>query len=96
MLKSYLTGPVFAALGNHDSSPSNIAASRNNLPGRLGEQQTWNYDHLAGLWMHEGWIDAKTAEEARTHYGGYSIKTHYGLRIISFNTGKPGKSSMNR
>ena len=86
MFKSYLTGPVFAALGNHDSSPSDIAAPRS-LPGRLGEQQSWNYDHLAGLWMHEGWIDAKTAAEARRHYGGYSIKTYYGLRIMSFNTG---------
>lgn len=88
MLKTYLTGPVFAALGNHDSSPIDIGASHS-FPGRLGEQQSWNYDHLAGLWTHEGWIDQKTAEEARTHYGGYSIKTHYGLRIISFNTGKP-------
>ena len=86
MLKSYLTGPVFSALGNHDSSPADIALP-NGIPGRLGEQQSWNYDHVAGMWQHEGWIDEKTAAEARTHYGGYSVKTHYGLRIISFNTG---------
>ena len=87
MFKTFLTGPVFAALGNHDSSPANIDAPHS-LPGPLGQQQSWNYHHVAGLWKHEGWIDDETAKQARTHYGGYSIKTHYGLRIISFNTGK--------
>jgi hypothetical protein len=86
MFKHYLSGPVFAALGNHDTSPANID-SPHNLPGRLGEQQSWNYEHLAGLWRHEGWISRETADEASTHYGGYSVKTHYGLRIIAFNTG---------
>ncbi|CAG7960322.1 unnamed protein product [Penicillium olsonii] len=85
MFKHYLSGPVFAALGNHDTSPANID-SPHNLPGRLGEQQSWNYEHLAALWQHEGWISRETADEASTHYGGYSVKTHYGLRIISFNT----------
>ncbi|OJJ33781.1 hypothetical protein ASPWEDRAFT_173212 [Aspergillus wentii DTO 134E9] len=85
MLKSYLTGPVFAVLGNHDSTPANID-SPHSLPGRLGEQQSWNYEHLAGLWLHEGWLDEDAAADARTHYSGYSIKTHYGLRIIAFNT----------
>ena len=86
MFKHYLSGPVFAALGNHDTSPANID-SPHNLPGRLGEQQSWNYEHLAGLWRHEGWISRETADEARTHYGGYSVKTHHGLRILTFNTG---------
>lgn len=90
MFKKYITGPVFSALGNHDSSPSDLY-SPYSLPGRLGKQQSWNYDHVAGMWMHEGWIDAKTAEEARTHYGGYSVKTHYRLRIISFNTGESSR-----
>lgn len=87
MLKKYLGGPVFPVLGNHDTAPSNID-SPHRLPGRLGEQQSWNFEHVAGLWKHEGWIDAKTADEARTQYGGYSIKTHYGLRLIAFNSGK--------
>ncbi|KAJ6028749.1 hypothetical protein N7540_004325 [Penicillium herquei] len=85
MFKKYLTGPVFVTLGNHDSAPSNID-SPHSLPGRLGEQSSWNYKHVAGLWQHEGWISNEEAEEAATHYAGYSIKTHYGLRIISFNT----------
>lgn len=86
MLKSYLTGPVFAALGNHDTSPENISPSHK-LPGPLGQQNSWNYEHLAGLWQHGGWISPETAAEASTHYGGYSVKTHYGLRVITFNTG---------
>lgn len=86
MFKEYLSGPVFAALGNHDTSPSNID-SPHSLPGRLGEQTSWNYKHMADLWQHEGWISREAAEQAHTHYGGYSIKNHYGLRIIAFNTG---------
>lgn len=86
MFKSYLTGPTFAALGNHDSNPEAIDAPHS-LPGPLGQQQSWNYDHVAGLWKHEGWIDDKAAAEARTHYGAYSIKNHFGLRVITFNTG---------
>ncbi|OJJ42884.1 hypothetical protein ASPZODRAFT_20164 [Penicilliopsis zonata CBS 506.65] len=85
MFKHFLTGPVFAALGNHDTSPENLD-SPHNMPGPLGQQQSWNYDHVAGLWLHEGWISPDAARQARTHYGGYSVKTHYGLRIIAFNT----------
>ncbi|KAF9893907.1 hypothetical protein FE257_008878 [Aspergillus nanangensis] len=85
MFKTYLTGPVFAALGNHDTSPYDIDAPHA-LPDGRGQQQSWNYDHVSGLWLHEGWIDHKTVQQARTHYGGYSVKTHHGLRIIAFNT----------
>ena len=85
MFKKFLTGPIFAALGNHDTSPIAMDAP-NALPGNLSQQFSWNYNHVAGLWQHEGWIDPGAAAEARTHYGGYSIRNHHGLRIISFNT----------
>jgi hypothetical protein len=88
MFKTYLNGPVFAALGNHDSNPEAID-SPHNLPGPLGplgQQQSRNYDHTASLWQHEGWIDKQTAEEERFHYCGYPIKNHLGLRVITFNT----------
>lgn len=85
MFKSYIKGPVFAVLGNHDSSPENIDAPHK-LPGPLGQQFSWNYDHLSGLWLNNGWIDEATAKEASTHYGGYSVKNHCGLRIITINT----------
>ncbi|KAJ5591243.1 hypothetical protein N7450_005215 [Penicillium hetheringtonii] len=85
MFKRYLTGPVFVTLGNHDSVPADIDATHG-LPGRLGKQMSWNYKHVSGLWEHEGWISHETAKEAETHYGGYSVLTHHGLRIISLNT----------
>lgn len=87
MFKSYITGPVFTALGNHDSNPEAIDAPHN-LPGPLGQQQSWNYNHVADLWQHEGWISAAAAASAKTHYGAYSIVNHYGLKVITFNTGK--------
>lgn len=85
MFKKYLTGPVFAALGNHDTNPANVE-SPHSLPGRLRQQHSWNHEHVSGLWLHEGWISPRAAEDSRMHYGGYSMKTQFGLRIIAFNT----------
>ena len=85
MFKTYITGPIFAALGNHDTNPEAID-SPHKLPGPLGQQQSWNYDHVAGLWQNNGWISKAESDEARLHYGGYSIKNTYGLRVITFNT----------
>jgi len=85
MLKSYIGGPIFAVLGNHDSTPANIDGPHS-LPGPLGQQYSWNYNHVAALWEKFGWIDNTVAAEARLHYGAYSIKNHYGLRIITLNT----------
>ena len=85
IFKDYVTGPIFAALGNHDTNPEAIDAPHS-LPGNLGQQQSWNFDHVAALWQNEGWINATGAAQARTHYGAYSVKNHYGLRIITFNS----------
>jgi hypothetical protein len=85
MFKKYLNGPVFPVLGNHDTNPEAINAPHS-LPGRLGTQMSWNYEHVAALWKHEGWIDGDAAEQAKLHYGAYSIKNHYGLRMITFNS----------
>lgn len=85
MFKSYLQGPVFPVLGNHDTSPENIN-SPHSLPGPLGKQFSWNYDHVSGLWQHNGWLSSSEAAEAAIHYGAYSVKNHYGLRIITLNT----------
>ncbi|KAF2162056.1 hypothetical protein M409DRAFT_69292 [Zasmidium cellare ATCC 36951] len=85
MFKKYLTGPVFPVLGNHDTNPEAID-SPHSLPGPLGQQQSWNYDHVSALWRHEGWLDEAAEKQARTHYGAYSIKNHYGLRMITFNS----------
>ena len=85
MIKSYVKGPTFAALGNHDTSPVAIDGPHT-LPGPLGEQFSWNYNHVASLWEDDGWIDGAAATQARTHYGGYSTVNSFGLKIISLNT----------
>jgi hypothetical protein len=85
MFKEYLHTPVFPVLGNHDTNPEAIDAPHS-MPGNLSQQMSWNFEHVAGLWTHNGWISKKAAAEARVHYGAYSIKNHYGLRMITFNT----------
>ena len=85
MFKEYLHTPVFPVLGNHDTNPEAIDAPHS-LPGDLGQQMSWNFEHVSALWKHNGWIDDAAAAEARVHYGGYSIKNHYGLRMITFNS----------
>jgi hypothetical protein len=72
-LKYFLpSGPIFPVLGNHDSNPEAIDAPHS-LPGLLGQQQSWNYEHVAGLWQQSGWISSEGAAQARTHYAAYSI-----------------------
>ncbi|KAI1628925.1 sphingomyelin phosphodiesterase [Exophiala viscosa] len=88
MLKAYIpSGPIFPVLGNHDSNPEAID-SPHSLPGNLGQQQSWNYDHVSALWQQNGWISADAANEARMHYAAYSINhpTYPKLRIITLNT----------
>ncbi|RMZ81297.1 hypothetical protein DV737_g2573, partial [Chaetothyriales sp. CBS 132003] len=88
LLKSYIhSGPLFPVLGNHDSNPEAIDAAHS-LPGNLGQQQSWNYEHVAALWQHNNWITAEGAKQARMHYAAYSINhpTYPKLRIITLNT----------
>lgn len=85
MMKSYISGPVYAVLGNHDTSPVSIE-SPHSLPGPLGQQYSWNYNHVSSLWEHEGWLSSSEAHQAATHYAAYSVKNKHGLRIITLNT----------
>ncbi|PSS02476.1 Metallo-dependent phosphatase-like protein [Coniella lustricola] len=87
MLKAYIGGPIYVALGNHDSSPENNDAPHaidNNGP--LGEQFSWNYDHVSQLWEHYGWINSSTQAQAAVHYGAYAVTHPLGVRIITLNT----------
>ncbi|KAI3400221.1 hypothetical protein diail_4106 [Diaporthe ilicicola] len=87
MFKAYIGGPIYAALGNHDSSPENNDAPHaidNNGP--LGEQFSWNYDHISQLWEHYGWINSSTQAEAAVHYGAYAVTHPLGVRIITLNS----------
>ncbi|MCJ1314253.1 hypothetical protein MMC25_007933 [Agyrium rufum] len=85
LFKKYITGPVFAVLGNHDSNPEAIDAPHS-LPGPLGQQQSWNYNHVAALWQDEGWIGSASVNQAKAHYAAYSTVNKYGLKIITLNT----------
>ncbi|KAK4680270.1 hypothetical protein QC764_211600 [Podospora pseudoanserina] len=87
MFKAYIGGPIYAALGNHDSVPTNLESPHSiDRNGPLGQQFSWHYDHISKLWEHYGWIDNATQTQASLHYGGYSIGHPLGLRIISINT----------
>ncbi|KAK0553545.1 hypothetical protein OC846_002466 [Tilletia horrida] len=79
------TTPVFAAIGNHDSSPSD-AASPHSLPDGRGDQFSWDWDNNARLWQAEGWLNPLEARQAASHYAGYSVSPRHGLRIITLNT----------
>lgn len=87
MFKAYIGGPIFAALGNHDSSPENNDAPHAiDNDGPLGEQFSWNFNHVSKLWEHYGWINSSTAAEAALHYGAYAVTHPLGVRVITLNT----------
>ncbi|KJA28633.1 hypothetical protein HYPSUDRAFT_34088 [Hypholoma sublateritium FD-334 SS-4] len=79
------SGPVYAALGNHDSY-NQAQDAPNSLGTPLAQQFSWNYDHVADLWQHEGWIPTSAVALARAHYAGYAVQRSDGLRIITLNT----------
>ncbi|KAK3944998.1 Metallo-dependent phosphatase-like protein [Diplogelasinospora grovesii] len=87
MFKAYIGGPIYAALGNHDTSPDNLDTPYNIDNNKtLGQQFSWNYDHVSKLWEHYGWINHTTQAEAALHYAAYSVVHPLGLRIITLNT----------
>ncbi|KAI0253189.1 Metallo-dependent phosphatase-like protein [Lactifluus subvellereus] len=79
------SGPVYAALGNHDSY-NQAQDAPHSLGGALAEQFSWNYDHVASLWQQEQWIPGSTVAQARAHYAAYSVQRTDGLRVITLNT----------
>ncbi|KAI0003863.1 Metallo-dependent phosphatase [Russula compacta] len=83
--RSLGSGPVYAALGNHDSY-NQAQDAPHSLGGDLADQFSWNYDHVASLWNYENWLPSSSVAQARAHYGAYSVQRTDGLRIISLNT----------
>lgn len=80
--------PLFVALGNHDSNPTDMASPYSWLtrPTEV-DDFSWNYALVSSLWGAAGWIDSSTPEFARTHYGAYSSIIQNGkLRVIVWNT----------
>lgn len=97
MFKAYIGGPIYVALGNHDTNPDNLDAPHAiDDNGPLGQQFSWNYDHVSALWKHYGWIDDEAVKDASLHYGGYAIThpTYPNLRIITLNTDLWYKNNM--
>ncbi|KAL2290302.1 hypothetical protein FJTKL_15443 [Diaporthe vaccinii] len=87
MFKAYIGGPIYTALGNHDTSPeNNDAPHRIDNDGPLSKQFSWNYDHISQLWEHYGWINSSTQAEAALHYGAYAVTHPLGVRIITLNS----------
>ncbi|KAL7285228.1 hypothetical protein ACG7TL_000322 [Trametes sanguinea] len=86
LLKRMLgTGPVYAALGNHDTY-NQAQDAPHALNGQLAQQFSWNYDHVAGLWQQEGWLPESAVDLARSHYAAYMVRRQDGLRVITLNT----------
>jgi sphingomyelin phosphodiesterase len=52
----------------------------------LADQFSWNYNHVASLWLNEQWLTEDESQKARTHYGGFAAFTKDGLKVISVNT----------
>ncbi|KAI9444617.1 Metallo-dependent phosphatase-like protein [Lactarius indigo] len=74
------SGPVYAALGNHDSY-NQAQDAPHSLGGALAKQFSWYFsgttDHVAKLWQQEKWIPQSAA---------YSVQRTDGLRVITLNT----------
>ncbi|KAJ3489575.1 hypothetical protein NLI96_g2003 [Meripilus lineatus] len=79
------SGPVYAALGNHDSY-NQAQDAPHTLGGSLAKQFSWNYDHVASLWEHEKWLPEAAVNLARAHYAAYAVQRKDGLRVITLNT----------
>lgn len=85
--KSQLGGiPVYPALGNHDSFPSDQNAPFWWAQNGAVDEFQWEYDFYAQLWADNGWINNASETQARIHYGAYSAITPQGLKIITINT----------
>ncbi|KAI0273987.1 Metallo-dependent phosphatase [Russula aff. rugulosa BPL654] len=76
------SGPVYPALGNHDSY-NQAQDAPHALGGALGEQFSWNYDHVSSLWSVEQWLPQTSVSQARAHYAAYGVQRTDGLRVIS-------------
>ncbi|SJM85922.1 uncharacterized protein ZBIST_2553 [Zygosaccharomyces bailii] len=75
--------PVYSTLGNHDSYPYGEIAQEGY---GFTNKYTWNNELMAHMWKDYGWLNASTAQYARTHYTGFAVDTKIGLRIISLNS----------
>lgn len=74
-------GLVYAALGNHDTTPLNLFPS-NKIPREYNPQ--WAYDALAADWTA---LTGLPSVASASEYGSYSaIHPNSNLRLISYNS----------
>jgi sphingomyelin phosphodiesterase len=86
-MKRYLgSGPVFSAIGNHDTAPSDSASPHSVPDAGPRKEYSYDWDNLKRLFYAEGWFTHKEADQVSRHYGGYSVSPRKGLRIITLNT----------
>lgn len=85
MKRYFGKGPVFSAIGNHDTAPSDSSAPRD-LPPETVNAFSYDWENLQRLFVAEGWFTHKEAKQVATHYGGYSVSPRKGLRIITVNS----------
>lgn len=81
--------PVYAALGNHDSNPTDMAAANSPFyPSPIDVNDFMaGFSLVSSMWAANNWIPYYLPEQARTHYGAYSVSAHDGkLQVITFNT----------
>ncbi|GME83518.1 unnamed protein product [Ambrosiozyma monospora] len=75
--------PLYPVLGNHDTFPYAQLAQRNSGFENFFE---YNAELMAEMWEDYEWIDFDTAQYAKQHYTGFSVKTKRGLKIIALNS----------
>ncbi|KAK3491539.1 Metallo-dependent phosphatase-like protein [Neurospora crassa] len=87
--KAYIGGPIYTALGNHDTTPADYEAPHAiDNHSTLGSQFSWNYAHVSSLWAHYNWLPSSVAQQASTHYAAYAVSPphHPNLKIITLNS----------
>lgn len=86
-MKKYLgSGPVFSAVGNHDTAPDDSSTPHSLPDSATRNEFSYDWENLQRLFEAEGWFTHKEAEQVSKHYGGYSVSPRKGLRIICLNT----------
>ncbi len=91
VFQSFLPGPVYLTLGNHDTMPRGFNTPNIFNPNSTNSSHnalSWNYDLVSSLWEKYSWLSPPVAHTASTHYGAYSAlhPSLPKLRIISLNS----------
>ncbi|KAI8978467.1 Metallo-dependent phosphatase-like protein [Pilobolus umbonatus] len=86
---SLLNSPLYPAVGNHESAPTNIfPLLSSNIPTDNEDDHAydlkWLYRSLAESW--KGWLSHKENPVVESNTGSYTVRPLKGLKLISLNT----------